>query len=47
MSTRVTRFGNASKHLNFDERDTLFRSHSQSALSNEQKAAFYRLRYYD
>jgi hypothetical protein len=47
MNTRVTRFDNGSKHLDLDERDTLFRSHPQSALSNEQKAAFYRLRYYD
>lgn len=29
------------------ERDALFRSHPQSALSNEQKAAFHGLRYYD
>jgi uncharacterized protein (DUF1684 family) len=29
------------------ERDALFRSHSQSALSNEQKANFRGLRYYD
>src|SRR5262245_10809246 len=29
------------------ERDALFRSHPQSALSNEQKAVFRGLRYYD
>src|SRR5262245_10221521 len=29
------------------ERDALFRSHPQSALSNEQKAVFHELRYYD